>query len=263
MKRIALVAQLTIVLGILMIYVLSTLYSPASAQAMTPIPTQMADITIGVSFSSETVKPGDEFDININMSTDLPSRGMQFILSFDPKLVELSGYTEGNFYKDFADTKSGGTTIVIPEPVIDNNQGLFPSTGISILGVPPGEGGASGSGKVMILHAKAKPNANGVAEFNVSDIRVADSGDASGRTQYYGGVKIQNGRLSIGGEAAAQPTVEALPTSTVVRRHSATATPGSNSASGESGPSIPWLFAIPAVGAVVVGVILFAGSRRR
>jgi hypothetical protein len=236
------------------------------AQANTPIPTKMANITIAAVAESGTVNMGQEFDVEITITSDSEARGAQFELRYDPKLVEVLGLTEGNFFKDWAES-NGASTIVVPEPVPDNENGVIPTFGIALLGARPGTGGVSGSGVLMVVRVKAKQTAGNV-EFSIGDVAVADSGDDTGRTASYGGVKTQNAVVAIGGEAVAQPEAESVATPTsppafVPTIDARVVTPESSAAESSAGGDNLWLIALPVVGLLIGGVVVVFAARQR
>jgi hypothetical protein len=287
-KRKTIVRNVTISLCMLISFLILAIAGPQGPAAARPNaeptqrPTVASDTTVAVTVPDKPVKPGDAFDVSVTIQTDIQTRGAQFELHFDPKLVEVTGFDEGDFYKKWADG-NGARTIIIPEPQADNATGVFPSTGIAIMGAAPGKGGPKGSGTLMTLHAKAKDGANGTADFTLSGVVVADSGDENGATVNLGGVKTQNGRVAIGAgnvQAAAQPTAEAQATATVAAKPTAVATiarrvPNANAApdanlaapdasgndQGQGG--IPWVVVVPVVGLVGIGGAAFFLLRRR
>jgi hypothetical protein len=249
-------------LGILMLGKPSKIY----AQANTPVPTKMANITISVIPESTSVNIGQEFDVEITIASDSEARGAQFELRYDPNLVEILSLTEGNFFRDWAE-QNGASTIVVPEPVPDNERGVIPTFGIALLGARPGTGGVSGSGVIMVLHAKAKQTAGNV-EFSLGDVAVADYGDDTGRTASYGGVKIQNAVVAIGGESVAQPESESVPTPTsppvfLPTVDARVITPESSAAETSSSGGTMWLIALPVAGLLIGGAVIFFAARQR
>lgn len=236
----------------------------------TVIPTQMSDTTIAVEPSMSNVNPGNEFDLNITIQTDAKTRGVQFGITFDPKLVEISeDFQEGDFYKSWASDK-GAQTVVIPQPVPDNEAGKVNVTGIGIIGAKEGAGGPTGKGLLMTLHAKAK--ADGVVVFKLNQVIVSDAGDpTSGVTAPLGGVKVRDGSVGIGsGNSAASASArEATPSGaqaaptitpepTIAKRSSL-----NNDPSGTTGGGLPLEIILPVAGALVIGAGAFFFLRKR
>jgi hypothetical protein len=235
-----------------------------------------ANTIVSVSPSSPSVKQGEEFDIIVSISTtpeDMTS-GSQFTLLFDPRLIEIIGFTEGNFYKDWA-VANGAETILAPEPIADNEAGVVPTIAISLIGYIPDEikDRVSGSGTLMVMRAKAKDR-EGTAELKLDDVAVNDFPVGVSRTDIknYEGVKIQNGVVAVGGEAV-QNTPEAVlvPTATrppvlVERPTVEVVTPAAaaSQSDGDSGSGFggSWLIAIPIIGAVLLAFVVFTVRKR-
>jgi len=88
--------------------------------------------------------------------------------------MKCESAVEGGFLKDWALAK-GGSTVVIPQPTIDNNQGHVSTMGIAVMG--GGAGGAEGSGVLCTYQFTAL--ADGMAEPTLSDVVLVDeSGQA-------------------------------------------------------------------------------------
>lgn len=249
-----------------------TVTSPAAASLRmdkTPLPTQWSDTTVAIEPSAASINPGEEFELAITIQTDAQTRGIQFELIFDPNLVELyDGYQEGDFYRNWA-SSAGATTIVIPQPVIDNTAGKVSLSAVAILGAAPGAGGATGSGEILTLRGKAKDGTNGTAIFKLNQVIVSDAGDPiEGYTTALGGVKVQDGAIGIGGGVLETPQtrevtpmgIEMAPTwtpePTIARRASL-----ENSSGNENG-GIPWEIILPLSGAIVIGLGAFIFMRK-
>jgi hypothetical protein len=252
----------------------------AYAQLPTERPARVAANTVvTVAPSKPSVSQGEEFDIIVSIST-MPEDSTtvsQFQLLFDPRYVEITGFEEGNFYKDWA-LAHGIDTIIVPEPEINNEAGLIPTFSISLLGYLPDEivERVSGSGNLMIFHAKAKDR-EGSAELKLEDVVVSDFPPPGNRTDLkaYEGVKIQNGVVAVGGAPVEPiPEAELIPTATkppslverptveVVTPQAAIAeSTGGRSNSG--GFNSAWLLAIPVVGAIIIGAVVVFSTRKR
>ncbi|MDR3578023.1 MAG: cohesin domain-containing protein [Anaerolineaceae bacterium] len=239
---------------------------PVLAQKATAIPTKMSNTTIGISPANPVVNPGDSFDVNVTIQSDTQSRAAQCQITFDPKQVEVTGVSEGTFYKQWASANGASTIMVPPKPAIDNQKGTIALTGISLIGSPGN--GPTGNGTLLIIHAKANPSANGTANFGLTNLEIDDTGDASGRVQQLGGVKVQNGTVAIGSGAAApnQPTAQAVAQPTAADSNSNPAvepTIARISTSSSTGGDIPWIIILPAFGVVIIGAVVFTTTRKR
>ena len=134
--------------------------------------TSVASVSIYI--ADRNVKAGDAFSVDVRIATDTPCRGAQFKLTFDPALMKCESAVEGAFLKDWALAK-GGSTVVVPQPAIDNSLGHVSTIGIAVMG--GGVGGAEGSGVLCTYRFTAL--ADGMAEPTLSDVVLVDeSGQA-------------------------------------------------------------------------------------
>jgi hypothetical protein len=131
--------------------------------------------SVSISIADREVKQGESFTVEVRIETDIPCRGAQCVLSFDPALMKCDSVVEGEFFKDWA-AAHGASTLMIPQsPSIDNTQGRVPMIGIAIFG--GGERGPKGSGGLFTYHFTAL--ADGTAEPTLSDVVIIDvSGQA-------------------------------------------------------------------------------------
>ncbi len=135
--------------------------------------------------STSEVFPGDNFDVSIRVSTDVPTQGVQFGLSWDPDKIQCNGAEEGGFYRDFAQSHPGmGETILPDNPEWDNNSGKFPLgfsfIGIVLMGGLDKTGNIpcpAGVGDVYVFHMSAKSGASGTANFTLSKVILIDNDD--------------------------------------------------------------------------------------
>jgi hypothetical protein len=235
------------------------------AQAATPIPTVTSNTIISVVPASLNVQPGDSFDIGIQINSDIPTWGLQFAVSYDPNLLEITGAQESSFYKDWA-AQNGASSMIMPNPVPDNSKGFIPTFAVIVAGAKAGEG-PQGKGELFILKAKAKTA--GSVEIKLSDLQVSDAGANAGNTTEVGGVKIQNAIVAIGSDVVpqqpaillntglAEPTPEnsAVQAEPTVERKVPTKTDSSSA-------GIPWEIYLPLGGVFVLGLIIFGLTRK-
>jgi hypothetical protein len=107
-----------------------------------PIPVD-SKYTASLVLSAATVKAGETFSIDVKLDSQIPTRGAQCGLTFDPKLMKCEGVSEGGFFKDWAKAHDC-TTINYPQAKIDNSAGTVSDYGIAVIGSTPG--GPSGNG---------------------------------------------------------------------------------------------------------------------
>jgi len=130
--------------------------------------------SVSISMPDRSIEAGEEFNLEVRVDTDTACRGAQCALSFDPALMKCDSVAEGSFFKDWADD-NGCSTLVVPQPTIDNDQGQVSVVGIAVMG--GSGGGVKGSGVLCTYHFTAL--ADGTAAPTLSDVVVADeSGQA-------------------------------------------------------------------------------------
>jgi hypothetical protein len=165
-------------------------------------PVAPADATsqasVSVNPSAQTVSQGATFDVVVQVSADSPSRGAQVGLTFDPAVMDYLGYTEGNFYSDWALAHSDDT-LVDPEPA-ENPAGHITDFAVSVTGTTTG--GPTGSGTLVTFHFKAA-NANDMSSLHLIDAAVSDASGTS-----IPSVTANDGALYVGPGLAVSPSFQ-------------------------------------------------------
>jgi hypothetical protein len=260
------------VLFIAVITVFAQLTVPPStvmAQRPTIIPTLASNTSIIVIPSSTTVNPGDSFDIAIEMTSDVPTWGIQLQVAYDPKLIEIVSTEEGGFYQEWA-SQNGAESITLPSPAPDNQKGVISTFAIVVMGATPGEG-PMGTGNIIVLKAIAKSDASGSTNITLSDIQISDSAVNDGYVTEVGGVVIQNATVAIGLDASSPQQPAQLASEGLIEK---TTLPSVNDnieptierrvpSTAASSSGIPWEIALPVAGALLVGVIFFLTLKNR
>ncbi len=169
----------------------------SSSQVNVSVPSSGASLS--VAFDKPSVNPGEAFLINILLETNVPSRGAQCSLKFDPSVMEYNGFNEGNFYKDWA-VANGVTTFVFPsEPAVDNAKGSMTPISINIMGLSKQEstsginGGAKGKGAFGSFKMTARAGVNKRTEVSLCDYFISDNNSEAQKT-----VGVKNGEIVIG-----------------------------------------------------------------
>lgn len=219
---------------------------------ITSRPTIAANANINVSPSVKLVAAvGETFTLDITIDSDKPVRGAQAGVKFDPAIMSCQSGTEGNFFKDWA-TANGGSTMLYPQPVINNTTGTISTSAVIILGAKTGPDNAAGGptqkGVFLTLNCTAK--AVGVSAVTLQDVQLANDniGNVSqlaakvGNGQVFVGVTPTPGGVSTPGGKTPTPGGSTLTASTltVVRTGTLALTPGTGTpnsiASGSSTP---------------------------
>ena len=201
----------SLIAGILFFSVIGALFADAG-------PASAAVTGMSISPAVQTVSPRANFDIVVALNTSVPSRGGQCALSFNPTLMQCNSVTEGSFYKGWAQANSS-STIVFPQPTINNSTGQVTLIGIAIMGTK--DGGASGGGEFCTCHMTAKSGSGGTSAVTLSDVAIIDpSGDM------ITGISVNNGQIVITSSTSTPtPTPTLTPTPTPTPTPTSTPTP--------------------------------------
>jgi hypothetical protein len=116
------------------------------------------------------VKAGDEFQVEVRITSEIPSRGAQCALKFDPAQMKCEGVIEGSYYRDWAND-NGCTTINFPEAKIDNTAGKVSDYGLAVMGSKAG--GVIGSGVFSSYTFMALTNT--LTQPEIFDVLVSDA----------------------------------------------------------------------------------------
>ena len=168
-------------------YVISTPTSTATATATatsTPTPSEPV-ATMSVSPAILVVSPGAQVNLNIVLSSNMPTRGAQAGISFDSSILNCTQLGEGTFYSTWA-ASNGGSTLAFPTPTYPTPNPTQPSSGqigtmgvsiLNVMGTPNpngGVGGATGSGVFLTLQCTAKTGITGVSPITLTNVVVAN-----------------------------------------------------------------------------------------
>jgi hypothetical protein len=171
-------------------------------RTFTTLPAPDASKSASILPATLTIAPGSSFTVNVTLTSNVAVRGAQVALSFSPSLLRCDNATEGKYFSDWA-TANGATTLVYPQPEINNTGGRISDFGVTILGSVPG--GAMGMGTVFTYGFTAIGSGAGIIKF--ADIAVTD---ASGAMVH--GVVENNVQVVISGDTS---TPTPTPTSTL------------------------------------------------
>jgi hypothetical protein len=151
------------------------------------------------------IAPGSSFDVQVRFDCPVATRGAQFGLSFDPRLVEAAGVDEGDYYRGWG-TQNGASTVLVPGVQIDAQRGWVRTLAIALLG-GPGELGPVGSGVLATAHFQAKAGTSGNATIALENVVVSQL-QANGTLASAPSVQVIGVAIAIGTGSgpAAQPT---------------------------------------------------------
>jgi hypothetical protein len=183
-------------------------------------PAAAASTSVSLAPATKSVQPGDNIDLDVVINSDTASRGIQFGLTFDPAVVQVSKVTLGGFYRDWAKSNKATAGIVIPfRP--DNQKGRLVDGGIVILGGAATDG-PTGNGTALTVSFTAKPGANGTAKIEFVDLQVSST-----TAQNIPGVVVTGAVVGVGAAGAAG-ALQAPSSAVATQAPIASATPGPN-----------------------------------
>ncbi|MGQ9683268.1 MAG: cohesin domain-containing protein [Anaerolineae bacterium] len=189
---------------------LSVTMTPSPTATATGSPTPPPPAEFSVIPMTRNVNPGETFDINVVITTTFTTRSAQAGFTFDPALLEVTGFSVGGFYKGFADEH--GVEIYVRRPIINNTLGTVSELGISLLGIPEqGPLGPQGGGVFGVFRAKAKTGVNGISPITLTNYKVFDE-----ESILVPGVAARHGEVVVGVvERTSTPTPTPSETPTV------------------------------------------------
>jgi hypothetical protein len=163
------------------------------------------------------LKPGQEFSVDVWLTSAYPTRGTQLSFEYDPKLIDVTGVDEGEYYRSWA-LKNGATTMMVPSPMIDPNLGRVNIFTVVILG-GESDAGPNGSAVMATVKGRAKTGVAGTTTLRLMNVEISavvtrKQGQSPGTIKSLDDAAIADTAITVG----VNPT---LPTPPVAR----TATP--------------------------------------
>ena len=160
-----------------------------AAQTTTTSSANIGNSSVSAVPTVSSVQAGGTFDVNIVVNTSSPTRGLQFVLNWDPTKVQCVSTEPGNYLSDFGAANNGDVFYLPSSPSPDNSAGRFPkdtNTNPSasptyqnaiLTGAQGANGtylGVTGSGNVYVLHMSALAGASGTVNFTLSEVILGD-----------------------------------------------------------------------------------------
>jgi PKD repeat protein len=179
----------------------------ASMSGFTFTTSSNTNMSLSISPGSQTVSSGNTFDVSVLINTDNTiSRGANLGLTFDSSILQCIGVEEGSFFKNWAQAHNC-STILFPNPDIDNTTGTVSMFSIAVMGQTGG--GPSGSGVFCIFHMQPRAGISGQSLLTINN------GKISNETGYVNtGITINNGQLTVttaGPVPALTPSLTPIP----------------------------------------------------
>jgi hypothetical protein len=166
------------------------------------------DASLVLSPSINTVKAGDQFLVQVMINTAAISKGAQFGLKYDPKLLKLLAADEGTFYKDWADPR-GGSTLLVRGRGIDPEVGRLQTMGVAVIGGP--DGGATGQGAVATLRFQALTGVSGQSTLALENAEIS-SFDNCAVARSVNPISITDGMVIVGAGSVPPPPLPRIAT---------------------------------------------------
>src|SRR5262245_36736898 len=155
--------------------VVSGVFAPSTARA--------AGASLSASPQTLVVAPGEQQRLEVIITTDVPTRGLQLALKWDPKVLQVDRVAAGKFYSDWA-TARGGQVSMIPQMSPDNAGGKTTIGGLAILGGSNPAGGNAtdgprGNGAALTVTVTGKQGAAGTTLLEFTNVVVSGVGGAN------------------------------------------------------------------------------------
>jgi len=163
----------------------------------------VSDDPVFVSPSSKDVLVGEDFYLNINISTTGQVFGVDFILNFNPNIIEFINLTEGGFLKQGASTSmqlcEQGTVLEIC-PIINNVLGRIEFASVR-LGTTQA---VTGNGILLKINFKAK-------SIGTSNMSIAEFTAVDNNLNKILGILTENGEVNVQPVGQNPPVLSGLP----------------------------------------------------
>lgn len=130
--------------------------------------------------TSKNVNTNGTFSVNVDIETNKEIYGYEFVLSFNPTILNVESVNEGTFLK-----KDGATTF--PITMINNTLGEI-VVAVAMLGV---DSGVSGSGTIVTVNFKGKNS--GTTILDLKDVNLEDPNASK-----ISDVLVTDGSVSVG-----------------------------------------------------------------
>lgn len=105
---------------------------PVKANELATAPTATGNSSVYLEVSQPTVKSGGQFEVQVKIVSVVPTRGAQFSVSYDPRLIQLAGVKQGDYYAD-GTMRTGGSTYFIAGAT-DNKTGHLDAVAVALTG---------------------------------------------------------------------------------------------------------------------------------
>jgi hypothetical protein len=183
---------------------------PTEAPITTTTTTSTANVNVSAIPSIPTVNKGGNFDLSIQVSTSVPTRGFQCALTWDPTKVTCNSVEQGTFFTSFAQQNNITAQLMPGSLAVDNKIGKFPpgtdiqgtfehNQAVFLIGGNETSDntypGPEGNGDVFILHMTALPDAVGTVTFTLANVEV-DGNDSPVNVLT---PLVNNGQITISG----------------------------------------------------------------
>ena len=139
-----------------------------------PAPTvHAAGASLSMVPATIALKPGASTDVFVVLTSDVPTRGIQLGLKYDPRIINIDHISDGTFYQGWASSQGLKASTMIPFKA-DNSKGSVTVGTTVILGGKPGQG-ATGSAPILIVSLTALAGATGQTTLDFVNVIVSDS----------------------------------------------------------------------------------------
>jgi hypothetical protein len=162
---------------------------PGSALAAGP--------SLTITPASIVVNPGDQFQVAVTLSTGVPSRGLQFGLKWDPRVVQVDRVSPGAFFANWS-TDHKAQVSLLPQFAPDNANGRTAVGGIAVLTAEAQKAdGLTGNGPALTVRLTAKQGISGQTQLDFYGVVVNGIGN-NGAVASQTGVSTAAGAIVVG-----------------------------------------------------------------
>ena len=135
--------------------------------------------TVSIDPSSQTVSPGDTFNVNVSCVPNQPVKAFEFKLSFDPSLLQVNSVIEGNIFNGYNTFASTGT--------LDNTAGTI----VDVYSLIVGSGNVTNTGTLVTINLTAL-DSTGTSTLDLYDTGVTDEAG-------YLSISVNDGSVTVQG----------------------------------------------------------------
>jgi hypothetical protein len=146
--------------------------------AIVATPAFAANTTLTFNPSSQSVNPGANFSVDVDIATVVNSLGAQFAVTYDSTKVTLNSVSWGTFYVSYQANAANGCSTSFTQPFTPvASPGLSKVGAYALIGCATTALGPTGSGQLATLSFSALTGVNAITPISLTSITV--NGDST------------------------------------------------------------------------------------